>query len=66
MSRYAPHAVRPEHEALQADVADGTRSVPSQIECVLLRDDKGHCSICISTQVGCAMKCAFVPRAWAA
>ena len=42
--------------------ADGTRSVakgPLQIECVLLRDDKGHCSICISTQVGCAMKCAF-------
>jgi len=32
---------------------------PSQIECVLLRDDKGHCSMCISTQVGCAMKCAF-------
>ena len=30
-----------------------------QIECVLLRDDKGHCSMCISTQVGCAMKCAF-------
>ena len=24
-----------------------------------LRDDKGHCSMCISTQVGCAMKCAF-------
>ena len=41
--------------------ADGTRNVPAtlQIECVLLRDDKGHCSICISTQVGCAMKCAF-------
>ncbi len=32
---------------------------PLQIECVLLRDDKGHCSLCISTQVGCAMKCAF-------
>jgi 23S rRNA (adenine2503-C2)-methyltransferase len=32
---------------------------PSQIECVLLRDDKGHCSMCISTQVGCGMKCAF-------
>ena len=32
---------------------------PLQIECVLLRDDKGHSSICISTQVGCAMKCAF-------
>jgi len=32
---------------------------PLQIECVLLRDDKGHCSMCLSTQVGCAMKCAF-------
>jgi 23S rRNA (adenine2503-C2)-methyltransferase len=30
-----------------------------QIECVLLRDDKGHHTCCISTQVGCAMKCAF-------
>ena len=50
-------------------LADGTRRVPAailasaesplQIECVLLRDDKDHCSICISTQVGCAMKCAF-------
>lgn len=30
-----------------------------QIECVLLRDDKQHCTACISTQVGCAMGCAF-------
>ena len=30
-----------------------------QIECVLLRDDRQHCTICISTQVGCAMGCAF-------
>ena len=30
-----------------------------QIECVLLRDDNGHHTCCISTQVGCAMKCAF-------
>ena len=30
-----------------------------QIECVLLRDDKQHCTVCISTQVGCAMGCAF-------
>ena len=30
-----------------------------RIECVLLRDDKGHCTVCISTQVGCAMGCAF-------
>jgi 23S rRNA (adenine2503-C2)-methyltransferase len=30
-----------------------------RIECVLLRDDKQHCSVCLSTQVGCAMGCAF-------
>lgn len=30
-----------------------------QIECVLLRDDKEHRTICISTQVGCAMGCVF-------
>ncbi len=30
-----------------------------RIECVLLRDDKEHCTACISTQVGCAMGCAF-------
>ena len=30
-----------------------------RIECVLLRDDKRHCTACISTQVGCAMGCVF-------
>jgi 23S rRNA (adenine2503-C2)-methyltransferase len=30
-----------------------------QIECVLLRDDREHRTICISTQVGCAMGCVF-------
>jgi 23S rRNA (adenine2503-C2)-methyltransferase len=30
-----------------------------QIECVLLRDDRQHCTACISTQVGCAMGCVF-------
>ena len=30
-----------------------------RIECVLLRDDKQHCTVCLSTQVGCAMGCAF-------
>ena len=44
---------------------EGTKG-PSQIECVLLRDDKGHCSICISTQVGCAMNALSAPWAWAA
>jgi 23S rRNA (adenine2503-C2)-methyltransferase len=61
----APSAVRPEPEVSESDRAArqsaGTRGAPAplQIECVLLRDDKGHCSMCISTQVGCAMKCAF-------
>ncbi len=30
-----------------------------RIECVLLRDDRQHRTICISTQVGCAMGCVF-------
>lgn len=29
------------------------------VECVLLRDDRGHRTACISTQVGCAMGCKF-------
>ncbi len=59
------NAIEPDATAtnvvVAAPAADGTRSVPAtlQIECVLLRDDKGHCSMCISTQVGCAMKCDF-------
>jgi 23S rRNA (adenine2503-C2)-methyltransferase len=45
--------------------ADGTEKLllelhdAERIECVLLRDDKQHCTVCISTQVGCAMGCAF-------
>jgi 23S rRNA (adenine2503-C2)-methyltransferase len=41
-------------EKLLLELADGER-----IECVLLRDDRQHRTICISTQVGCAMGCAF-------
>ena len=41
-------------EKLLLDLSDGNR-----IECVLLRDDKDHRTICISTQVGCAMGCVF-------
>jgi 23S rRNA (adenine2503-C2)-methyltransferase len=41
-------------EKLLLELPDAQR-----IECVLLRDDKQHCSVCISTQVGCAMGCAF-------
>jgi 23S rRNA (adenine2503-C2)-methyltransferase len=35
-------------------LADGQR-----IECVLLVDDRGHHTVCVSTQVGCAMGCVF-------
>jgi 23S rRNA (adenine2503-C2)-methyltransferase len=41
-------------EKLLVELADCER-----IECVLLRDDRGHSTACISTQVGCAMGCAF-------
>lgn len=41
-------------EKLLLELADGNR-----IECVLLRDDKGSRTVCISTQVGCAMGCVF-------
>jgi 23S rRNA (adenine2503-C2)-methyltransferase len=41
-------------EKLLLELSDGHR-----IECVLLRDDKDHRTICISTQVGCAMGCVF-------
>ena len=30
-----------------------------RIECVLLRDEQGHRTACVSTQVGCAMGCVF-------
>ena len=45
--------------------ADGTEKLllefsdRQRTECVLLRDDRQHCTICISTQVGCAMGCVF-------
>lgn len=41
-------------EKLLLQLYDGER-----IECVLLRDDKEHRTACISSQVGCAMHCAF-------
>ncbi len=41
-------------EKLLLELHDGQR-----IECVLLRDDKRHCTACLSTQVGCPMGCAF-------
>lgn len=45
--------------------ADGTRKILLQwpdaqrVEAVLLRDDRDHRTACVSTQVGCAMRCAF-------
>ena len=41
-------------EKLLLELSDGER-----IECVLLRDDREHRTVCISTQVGCAMGCVF-------
>ncbi len=41
-------------EKLLLEVAGGDR-----IECVLLRDQRGHRTVCLSTQVGCAMGCVF-------
>ena len=41
-------------EKLLLETADRER-----IECVLLRDDRQHRTVCISTQVGCAMGCVF-------
>lgn len=41
-------------EKLLLELADGQR-----VECVLLRDDKEHRTVCLSTQVGCAMGCVF-------
>ncbi|MDR2117673.1 MAG: 23S rRNA (adenine(2503)-C(2))-methyltransferase RlmN [Planctomycetaceae bacterium] len=41
-------------EKLLIEWADGER-----VECVLLRDNRNHRTACISTQVGCAMGCAF-------
>ncbi len=41
-------------EKLLLELADGQR-----VECVLLCDDRERRTICISTQVGCAMGCAF-------
>ena len=41
-------------DKLLLGLADGQR-----VECVLLRDDRQHRTICLSTQVGCAMGCVF-------
>lgn len=41
-------------EKLLFEHSDGNR-----VECVLLRDDRHHRTVCLSSQIGCAMKCAF-------
>ncbi len=41
-------------EKLLLELSDGQRT-----ECVLLRDDRHHRTVCVSTQVGCAMGCVF-------
>ena len=41
-------------EKLLIEWRDGRR-----VECVLLRDDRSHRTACVSSQVGCAMGCAF-------
>lgn len=41
-------------EKLLLRLADAQR-----VECVLLRNKRGHRTVCISTQVGCAMGCTF-------
>ena len=41
-------------QKLLIELEDGER-----IECVLLQNDRHHRTACISTQVGCAMRCAF-------
>jgi 23S rRNA (adenine2503-C2)-methyltransferase len=53
-ARVVLHKTAPDRtEKLLLELADG-----EQIECVLLRDGPRR-TICISTQVGCAMGCAF-------
>jgi len=48
------HRAADQTEKLLLELPDG-----ESIECVLLRDDREHRTACISTQVGCAMKCVF-------
>jgi 23S rRNA (adenine2503-C2)-methyltransferase len=53
--RVAAHASSADgSEKLLFEHSDGNR-----VECVLLRDDRHHRTVCLSSQIGCAMKCAF-------
>jgi 23S rRNA (adenine2503-C2)-methyltransferase len=54
-NRVAAHAMDEDGaEKLLFELLDGNR-----VECVLLRDDRHHRTACLSSQIGCAMKCAF-------
>lgn len=54
-SRVAAHTTADDGaEKLLFEQADGQR-----VECVLLRDDRHHRTVCLSSQIGCGMKCAF-------
>ena len=54
-TQIAAHRKSPDGtEKLLLELSDQQR-----IECVLLRDDREHQTVCISTQVGCAMGCVF-------
>ena len=61
----AEWAVWTSRVARRQQAADGSEKLllelqdTEHIECVLLCDDKAHCTACISTQVGCAMGFAF-------
>lgn len=50
----ARHKSADSSQKLLIELADGER-----IECVLLQNDRHHRTACVSTQVGCAMKCTF-------
>ena len=54
-----PRCPTPQSGRRLGKTAPRTPGRPQRIECVLLRDDKQHCTVCLSTQVGCAMGCAF-------
>ncbi|QQS61438.1 MAG: 23S rRNA (adenine(2503)-C(2))-methyltransferase RlmN [Candidatus Moraniibacteriota bacterium] len=42
------------HKAILSSIFDGAK-----IETVLMKNARGHWTICVSSQVGCAMKCSF-------
>lgn len=58
-------SLRTSHQVVCSGVPEGTEKFllemydGHRVETVLLRNDKGHHTICVSTQVGCAMHCAF-------